>query len=85
MGKQMTNLGGAFCVWVVLKELMKREGRQPDDMNATGGCDGYGYLTTVKPGPGDNAIHDSGPDDHSSRPACHGGAGRQALRHGGLQ
>ena len=47
MGKRMTNLEGPFCVWVALKKLMKREGRQPDDMNATGGCDGYGYLTTV--------------------------------------
>ena len=47
MGKRMSNLEGPFCVWVALKKLMKREGRQPDDMNATGGCDGYGYLTTV--------------------------------------
>ena len=35
-------------VWVVLKKLMKREGRQPDDMNATGGYDPYGQeVTTV--------------------------------------
>ena len=47
MGKQMTTLEGPFCVWVVLKELMKREGRQPDDMNATGGCDGYGHRVNT--------------------------------------
>ena len=36
MGKRMTNLEGPFRVWVALKKLMKREGRQPDDMIATG-------------------------------------------------
>ena len=48
MGKRMSNLEGPFPVWVALKELMKREGRQPDDMNATGGCDVIGQgVTTV--------------------------------------
>ena len=46
MGKRMTNLEGPFRVWVALKKLMKREGRQPEDMIATGGCKG-GVVTTV--------------------------------------
>ena len=37
MGKRMANLEGPFRVWVVLKKLMKREGRQPEDKIATGG------------------------------------------------
>ena len=44
MGKRMTNLEGPFRVWVALKKLMKREGRQPDDMNATGGFDDDGQT-----------------------------------------
>ena len=38
-GKRMGNLGGAFCVWRVVKEVLKREGRHPPDIVATGGVD----------------------------------------------
>ena len=37
VGRRMLNLEGAFCVGVVLKELLKREERHPPDMIATGG------------------------------------------------
>ena len=47
MGKRMSNLEGPFRVWVVLKKLMKREGRQPDDMNATGGYGQGGVLSLI--------------------------------------
>ena len=47
MGKRMTNLQGPFCVWVALKKLMKREGRQPEDMNATGGYAMNGQQVTT--------------------------------------
>ena len=36
-GKRMGNLGGAFCVWRVVKEVLKREDRHPGDLIATGG------------------------------------------------
>jgi hypothetical protein len=35
--KRMANLEGAFTVWEVYKKLLKCEGRQPDDIIATGG------------------------------------------------
>ena len=48
MGKRMTNLEGPFRVWVALKKLMKREGRQPEDKIATGGyVPGQGVVNTV--------------------------------------
>jgi hypothetical protein len=35
--KRIPNLERPFCVWVALKELLKREGRHPLDIIATGG------------------------------------------------
>ena len=35
--KQMTNLEGPFRVWVILKELLKREGRHPLEIISDGG------------------------------------------------
>ena len=43
---RISNLEGPFRVWVTLKKLMKREGRQPDDMNATGGSTEEEYFLT---------------------------------------
>ena len=48
MGKRMGNLGGAFCVWRVVKEMLKREERHPLDLIATGGMDeNFHAVTTV--------------------------------------
>ena len=38
VGQRITNLGGEFCVCEAHKELLRREGRQPADLIATGGC-----------------------------------------------
>ena len=47
-GKQMGNLGGAFCVWRVVKEVLKREHRHPVDLIATGVfVRGQGIVNTV--------------------------------------
>ena len=35
--KRIPNLEGPFCVWVALKELLKREGRHPLDIISDGG------------------------------------------------
>ena len=44
----MGNLGGAFCVWRVVKEVLKREDRHPGDLIATGGIVwGQGAVNTV--------------------------------------
>ena len=48
--KQMAKelLAGPFCVAIVLKELLRREGRQPPDFISTGGEDqNQRSLTTV--------------------------------------
>ena len=46
--KRTANLEGPFCVSVVLKELLKREGRHLLDMIATGGVDqNYCEVNTV--------------------------------------
>ena len=48
VGKRMANLEGAFRVSVVLKELLKREGRHLLEMIATGGfVRGQGAVSTV--------------------------------------
>ena len=48
MEKRMTNLEGAFRVGVVLKELLKREGRHLMDIIATGGyVPGKGHVHNV--------------------------------------
>ena len=43
----MGNLGGAFGVWRVAKEVLKREDRHPVDLIATGGGVNYDYTNTV--------------------------------------
>ena len=46
MDQPLANLEGPFCVWVELKKLMIREGRQPGDMNATEGfVDGHSVMS----------------------------------------
>ena len=45
--KRMSNLAGAFCVWRVLKELLRREGRHPLDVIALGGECQYRTVNTV--------------------------------------
>ena len=47
VGKRIANLEGPFSVSVILKELMRREGRQPHDMVATGGSDGQGTVMSL--------------------------------------
>ena len=42
-GKRMGNLEGTFCVWKVVKEVLKREDRHPGDLVATGG---YVWIVT---------------------------------------
>ena len=83
-GQRMGNLGGEFCVCEAHKELLRREGRQPADIIATGGRQGFNAVSTVMSS-GDEALHDPAPDNHSSKVSCHGEARAQALRHGGHQ
>ena len=45
VGKRIASLTGPFRMWVALKQLMKREGLQPDD--TTGGWVGRQAVTTV--------------------------------------
>ena len=48
MGKRMANLEGPFCVTVIVRDLMKREGRHPGDLIGTGGFDtNYRPVNTV--------------------------------------
>ena len=47
-GKRLKNLEGPFCVCHMFKQLLKREGRYPLDMVATGGFEDGRIVNTVK-------------------------------------